>query len=976
MKRDITQDITQDRDPLTLDGRTAGWGVHDSHRSAVREIFGLLALLAAVQYVSWLIPTPDDYKGIDHYLVLHSFMEIVSIVISMMVFAVGWNSRTEKIPGILVVLAGIFFVVGLLDFSHTFAYVGMPDFFGPNDGDKHLGFWMSARFVAALGLLAVAIQSWDRGASLSAKHLFLSVLVLLTLVLGWVIVNHQDWLPRWFIPGLGLTPAKKNVEYVIIMMNLATAVFLWRKLRKPQAVDAVMLWGAVCIMAMSELFFTMYSTMTGLYNVLGHIYKFVAYVLIYRAVVVESIDRPYRELANAQQKLELAVAASDTGLWDWNLSTGECYFSPVWKSQLGYQDAELENRLSTWKSLLHPDDCEAAIQRQKDFFSAPPDSRYESEFRLRHKDGSYRWIYSRGETILDDQGVAVRMVGSHTDITARKREEDRFRSAVQASPNAMIMVDEAGIIVLTNSQADSLFDYEGGGLIGANIEVLIPAVARKDHQRSLVAFVREPSRRAMGRERYLFARRRNGDEFRVEIGLTPITGQAGNYVLASVVDITSRLEAEKRIEKLINYDVLTELPNRQLLKDRVDHAISAAIRSDTRIAVLYLNLDRFKNVNDTLGHKVGDELLMNVAKRLTLAVRQSDTVARVVGDEFVIVLTDANEDVVARAAAKLLESISQTYVIQGQELVVTPSIGIALYPEDGADFDSLLQSADTAMNRVKQDGRNDFRFFAREMQMRTTRMLQLESAMHQALERNQFHVLYQPQVTMDGSKVVGVEALLRWTHPELGNISPAEFIPLAESSGQIVAIGSWVLRTAVMQLKEWMNAGLPPMVMAVNLSAVQFRHVNLPGLVSSILEDAELPPEYLELELTESVAMENAINAITVMDDLHARGVRLAIDDFGTGYSSLSYLKKFNVCKLKIDQSFVRDIATDEDDRAIVMAIIQMAGSLGFKTIAEGVETEAQSAFLRAQGCDEFQGYIFSKPLAADQLEQLLRRAG
>jgi EAL domain-containing protein (putative c-di-GMP-specific phosphodiesterase class I) len=277
------------------------------------------------------------------------------------------------------------------------------------------------------------------------------------------------------------------------------------------------------------------------------------------------------------------------------------------------------------------------------------------------------------------------------------------------------------------------------------------------------------------------------------------------------------------------------------------------------------------------------------------------------------------------------------------------------------------------MYRAKRDGRNNYRFFTQEMQTHSARMLQLENALRYALERNQLHLHYQPQLDITGSRVIGVEALLRWQHPEFGMVSPGEFIPIAESSGQIIPIGAWVIRTAVQQLKTWLDSGLPPMIMAVNLSAVQFRHLDLPGLVTQILENAQLSPQYLELELTEGVAMDDPLGAIAVMNDLHARGVRMSIDDFGTGYSSLSYLKKFKVYKLKIDQSFVRDISTDADDSAIVTAIIQMAHSLGFQTIAEGVETEAQLAFLREQGCDEVQGYHFSKPLPAEQLEAFVR---
>jgi diguanylate cyclase (GGDEF)-like protein/PAS domain S-box-containing protein len=545
--------------------------------------------------------------------------------------------------------------------------------------------------------------------------------------------------------------------------------------------------------------------------------------------------------------------------------------------------------------------------------------------------------------------------------------------AVEASTTGMIMVDEQGLILLTNAQTNAMFGYAPGALVGHSIQMLVPDAQRKDHGQLLQGYMHQPAERKMGERLDLFGRHKLGHDFRVEIGLTPIAGDEGRYVIASVLDITLRVEHERRIDQLINFDPLTGLPNRNLLHDRVTNAIHAATRKKTHVAVLFLDIDHFKNVNDSLGHSTGDKLLVEVGKRLQAAVRESDTVARIGGDEFVLVLADAEAAEAAAVAVKLLELVSKPHQIGIHALAVTPSIGIAMFPEDGADYGMLYQHADTAMYRAKQDGRNGYRFFTDEMHSHTERMLALESAMHLVLELNQLYLHYQPQLSVDGRRVVGVEALLRWRHPVLGQISPAEFIPLAESNGQIISIGTWVLRTAVQQLRAWMDAGLPPMVMAVNLSAVQFRHPSLPTLVTEVLAEAQLAPEYLELELTESVTMGNPQSAIEVMNKLHSCGVRMSIDDFGTGYSSLSYLKKFMVYKLKIDQSFVRDIATDIDDRAIVTAIVQMAHSMGYITIAEGVETPAQREFLSQHGCDEVQGYLFSKPLPAEQIPEFVK---
>ncbi|GGC66884.1 EAL domain-containing protein [Undibacterium terreum] len=554
---------------------------------------------------------------------------------------------------------------------------------------------------------------------------------------------------------------------------------------------------------------------------------------------------------------------------------------------------------------------------------------------------------------------------------ALRMSEQRFRTIVETEPECIKVVDRNGQILEINSAGISMLEAES--LADVQKQTLLDFIL-PDYRSLFVAL----HQRVLGGE--------NGTlEFEItgmkgtrrwlETHAAPMRNTDGeiDMVLGITRDVTARKEAEARIQYLAHFDTLTGLPNRAQLAERAAYALNLAQRSHQQLALMLLDLDHFKDINDTLGHTVGDTLLAQLAGRLQSVLREEDTVSRLGGDEFIFLLFGVDMHGAAHVAQKILDAIKAPFKIEHFDLNVTGSIGIAMYPGDGHDLEVLSKSADAAMYRAKHEGRNGYRFFTTEMQTRSERQLQLVNALSQALEREQLTVHYQPQISVINGRIVAAEALLRWYHPELGQVSPAEFIPAAEDSGLIIPIGEWVLRQAVRQARKWMLDGLDPMIIAVNLSAVQFRHSDLPNLVTRILDEEGLPAEYLELELTEGVAMHDTQNAVAVMNNLHARGVRMSIDDFGTGYSSLSQLKKFRIYKLKIDQSFVRDISTDPEDKAIVSAIIHMAKSLGLQTIAEGVETAGQLAFLREQGCDEVQGYYYSRPLPAQQFEEFAR---
>lgn len=459
------------------------------------------------------------------------------------------------------------------------------------------------------------------------------------------------------------------------------------------------------------------------------------------------------------------------------------------------------------------------------------------------------------------------------------------------------------------------------------------------------------------------------------------------HMIGTVQDVTDRKLAEDQIRTLAYYDTLTDLPNRRMFKEYLEKILSRARRQDELAAVFVLDLDRFKRINDTLGHSMGDLLLREVAQRLHASVRREDfiarhhgdtassnSVARLGGDEFALLLTDITSlQDAARIARRTLAVLSEPYLLDQQEIFITASVGITVYPHDGDNVETLLKNADTAMYHAKAEGRNNYQYYTKSMNATAFERLAMENSLRRALERNEFELFYQPQLNIETGNIVGMEALMRWNHPDMGMVSPIEFIPLAEESGMIVLMGEWGLRAACEQNKAWQEAGFPPLTMSVNISSLQFKQQNLTTVVAKILNDTRLDPRYLDLELTEGTVMQNAEDTIATLHSLKEMGIRLSIDDFGTGYSSLSYLKRFPLHTLKVDRSFVKDLTKDADDEAITHAIIAMASSLGLKVIAEGVETEDQLRFLASRGCDEMQGYLFSPPLSASKITELLQ---
>lgn len=585
------------------------------------------------------------------------------------------------------------------------------------------------------------------------------------------------------------------------------------------------------------------------------------------------------------------------------------------------------------------------------------------ESRHQRKDGSLFPVEITGNYIYaDGEEYTFCFV---QDISERKRIEEQLRLAqttIEKSKIAFYWLSPHGQVRYANEFACQSLGYSLQELVGMHVWDFDPDFPQEAWQPAWEELKKNGMQNMLSRHR-----RKDGTIFPIELTDNYIVSGNEEHSFVFVQDITERKEAEENIRKLAHYDALTGLPNRALLQDRMNQMIAWANRDQKRFSVLFLDLDRFKYVNDSMGHGIGDKLLQHVAERLQGCVREGDTIARIGGDEFLILLRDADAQGAGLVAAKILQALEMTYRIDELEVFTHASIGISVYPDNADDVDKLIKYADTAMYRAKEEGRNNFQFFGAEMNVRSTMLFSLEKDLRLALERQAFSLHYQPQADLQTGMICGAEALLRWKHPEKGFVSPAEFIPVAEDTGQIIPIGEWVLRTACTQLAGMREAGLPVFPVSVNLSIRQLRLPNLAAMVTGILRETGLQPSDLELEITEGAMMTHVQSAVAFLEEMRKLGVQLAIDDFGTGFSSLSYLKKLPVTKLKIDQSFVRDIETDENDAAIVRSIIGLGHQFKLKVISEGTETREQLEFLRANGCDQIQGYYFSRPLPADQ---------
>lgn len=691
-----------------------------------------------------------------------------------------------------------------------------------------------------------------------------------------------------------------------------------------------------------------------------------------------------RALQDSEARFRTFSDASPLGIFVSD-TDGECiYTNAAYQKISGLTfDEALETR---WSLAIHPDDRQRVLTEWRD--AVRGEAPFQTETRFLRRDGSVVWTRLNAAVISDGM-ISSGRIQIVEDITERKstelvlraseialfEEKERAQVTLNSIGDGVLSTDLAGNVTYLNLVAEAMTGWsrqEASGRPLAEVFNIIDGETRETAENPAQRAVAE--NRVVGLESNCVLVRRDGFESPIEDSSAPIHDRDGHVTGAVIVfhDVTAARAMAFEMEHLAQHDFLTGLPNRILLAERLSRAIRLANRHGKQVALLYLDLDYFKNVNDSLGHAVGDQVLQSAAQRLSANVRDTDTVSRQGGDEFVILLSEIEHPQdAALIADKLLAAFALPYLIAGHELHLSLSIGISIYPDDGVDAETLIQDADTAMYHAKSGGRKNYQFFKTAMNHNAVQRQLVERNLRRALKEGEFFLQYQPQIGFASGEMTGAEVLIRWQDPELGLVSPAQFMPVAEECGLIVPMGLWVLREVCGQVKSWLNAGLPAVPVAVNISAIEFRHKDFLQEVTRILQETGLEPKYLELELTESVLMHNLESSSLLLHDLKAMGVKLAIDDFGTGYSSLSYLKRFPIDTLKIDQSFVRDISIDA---TIVSAIIGMGRSLKQRVVAEGVETEDQLSFLQKQLCVEGQGFLFSRPVLAEDFARLLVR--
>ncbi len=687
-----------------------------------------------------------------------------------------------------------------------------------------------------------------------------------------------------------------------------------------------------------------------------------------------------KEIVNLKERMELAIEGNRDVVWDWNLITNDLYVTPRWKDIVGYDSKEVPYKIKMWKKYLHPEDRKNVLRDINDNIHGKTEY-LDNIHRIYHQDGHWVWIHLRGKTLYDENGTAIRMTGTHRDITQERELQLKNKEQAQIIEqihDSVISTDLEGNILSWNKGSEILLEYNAKEAIGKHITMIYREEDYSFLQKNIEQLLEYGEQHVE-----VSLVKKSKDIVIADLSLSLLKDEKGAPIgmIGYSQDITERKKAEKALleQKNIfhyqaNHDALTQLPNRLSFTETLERSLKKAQRKQDKVALLFIDIDHFKKINDSLGHAVGDKVLQEVTKRFNKIIRGSDTLARLGGDEFTVIMENISEGQTASLLAqRLVKSLNVPIVIQKNEFYLSCSIGISLYPDDGNSVENLLKYSDTAMYKAKAEGRDNFQFYCEEMTEIAYQRVIMESNLRTALKNEDFVVYYQPQINAHTNQLIGMEALVRWQHKTMGIISPQQFIPLAESMGLIVELDRYVMKEAMKQVVKWYKEGLNPGILALNLSIKQLQSKDFISTLKNILRETGFKAQWLEFEISESHIMTDPKESIKILNQISEMGIELAIDDFGTGYSSLAYLKKFPIDKLKIDRSFISDLPHDDEDSAITKAVIALAKSLNLKIVAEGVETEEQKDFMLENSCKTIQGYYYSKPLPASHFESFVK---
>ena len=1086
-----------------------------SEQHQAKPLLWTVILLVLVQLLSLYFPLSEHLQPFaSQSLGVHTLMEGISIVISALVFAVGWSVYQKENSAGFMMLACCFLGVVVLDLMHTLSFSGMPAFITESDPEKAIAFWLMARGFAAIGLL-MGLLVPSRQITPVSRSVMLNGVLLYTFLACWLVFFHQDWLPSTFHEIQGLTPFKKVCEYLLAGIYALSAIGYLRQTRLQHSYDPAGLAAAAAIMAMSELFVTFYTDITDIYILLGHVYKVVAYALIYRSVFLNSIQLPYQRLYQTHQallgseaKFHAIIEESPIAYVLHDSQGNISYLNSAFLKTFGYTLTDIPT-LAEWWWHAHPDaEYRQQVIANWHTYRCVPGSTQPSaqsvELQVRCKDGRARMVLINivllGDSLAGNQLLILRdvserleamhkladslnmlqtvintipsrvfwkdlnfrylganlafsndagldspadligksdeqlvwrdlapqyraddkqvidsntaklgyeetqigpqgklmcirtskvplrnlqqkiigVLGVYEDISARKSAEEEMQLAALVylnSSEAMMVTDAQGTIITVNPAFTTVTGYSAEAVIGR----AFIGDTKEHHDQAFYKTVLRVINTNGQWAGEISGRRKNGEDCIQWVTINSILNENGGVHrrVALIADITERKKSEELIWRQANFDPLTGLPNRNMFLDRLNQEIKKAFRHGQHVALMFLDLDRFKDVNDSMGHFMGDVLLKEAARRLSGCVRDCDSIARLGGDEFTVILGELDQvDGVNRIARNILQRLAEPFRLGNETAYISGSIGIALYPDDALDTEALLKNADQAMYAAKNQGRDRYHYFTALMQQNAQLRMRLANDLHGALARSQFLLYYQPIIEFASGVIAKAEALLRWQHPTLGMVSPAEFIPVAEDTGVIVDIGDWVFATAVRQAKQWRQDYHSDFQISVNKSPVQFRKQAMEANQWIVLlQELDLPGQSVIVEITEGLILDATSSTREQLLGFREAGMQVALDDFGTGYSSLAYLKKFDIDYIKIDQAFVRSLVAGSSDMALCEAIVVMAHKLGIKVVAEGIETAEQYELLKRMDCDYGQGYLISKPVPADQFARLLDKA-